>query len=235
MFALAGMALILLLLAVRTRRQGLDPRKLLGSIHGDRDPDHLAQAADAFDEGGYHDTAEVLRDRANQVRAGKVKPGPSLLVSPLPGVPDASWTRFALGMATASPGSRSARGHLGMFRMGLPRLEDLGYLKQKKAEGTGAPVVEWQAPLSEKVFLLSPELQYQAFSESMVDHRKQILARHGGALGRVLAGRPATLSGLLGVAHQAGLAGLDTWIAAGGDRKRYPNTTAAYVRWVRLF
>ena len=52
MFALAGMALILLLLAVRTRRQGLDPRKLLGSIHGDRDPDHLAQAADAFDEGG---------------------------------------------------------------------------------------------------------------------------------------------------------------------------------------
>ena len=138
-------------------------------------------------------------------------------------------------MAAASPGSRSARGHLGMFGMGLPRLEDLGYLKQTKAGGASSPAVEWKAPLSEKVFLLSPELQYQAFSESMVDHRKQILARHGGLVGRVLAGRPATLSGLLGVAHQAGLAGLETWIGSGGDRKRYPNTTAAYLRWVGLF
>ena len=69
----------------------------------------------------------------------------------------------------------------------------------------------------------------------MVDHRAALLKREADALGRVYGGRPATLSGLLAVAKQAGLHGLELWLESQGDERRYPRTTAIYRRAVGIF
>jgi hypothetical protein len=65
--------------------------------------------------------------------------------------------------------------------------------------------------------------------------RKAILAHHKDAIGSTVAGKTATLSGLLMAARQAGQRGFATWIASGGDAAKFPRTAAAYSRANGIF
>jgi hypothetical protein len=75
--------------------------------------------------------------------------------------------------------------------------------------------------------LADPIVQYRIFAASMKRHRGDILARHRAVLGTEIEGQPATLSGLLAVAHHAGPA-LSSWLTSPDDRRRFEKTTAAY-------
>lgn len=158
--------------------------------------------------------------------------------SPLPEVSDDAWTRYVRLMATGRPNSVSPGGHLGVFGLGLRRLEDLGLVRNsRKVERDGRQVWEadWVSPHTLEGFLSDATLQYRAFVKHTLDHRRRILERHAQAIGQSYAAKAATLSGLLAVAHQAGLQGLARWLENEGDRQRFPNTTAAFIRAAGIF
>ena len=62
----------------------------------------------------------------------------------------------------------------------------------------------------------------------MTAYRKVILDRFKDAIGTSFEGVPATLSGLLAVAHHTGAEGLAKWIANNPPRAKFAATTAAY-------
>jgi hypothetical protein len=158
--------------------------------------------------------------------------------SPLPEATDDVWTRYVRLMATGRPENISPGGHLGIFGLGPKRLEDLAFVRSsRKVERDGRQVweAEWVAPYSLERFLGDGALQYKAFAKSTLDHRARILERHADAVGKTFATKTATLSGLLAVAHQAGLRGLARWLEDEGDRQRFPNTTAAFIKATGIF
>jgi hypothetical protein len=170
------------------------------------------------------------------------QPGPPAKLqrfrSPLPEVNDDAWTRYVRLMATGRAASVTPGGHLGIFGLGLRRLEDLGFVRgSRKVERDGRQVWEadWVPPHTLEGFLGDGGLQYRAFVKHTLDHRARILARHGDTIGKPFAAKVATLSGLLAVAHQAGLQGLSRWLEDEGDRQRFPNTTAAFIRASGMF
>src|SRR4029077_21246056 len=130
----------------------------------------------------------------------------------------------------------SPRGNLGIFQMSLPRLADLGLVTNlHKDRATGKYSADWVAPLTREKFLGDPKLQYDTFVRSTVADRKAILARHGDKIGKVIARKVATLSGLLTVARQAGLSGLAVWLASGANKVKFPKTSSAYLRGNGVF
>jgi len=92
-----------------------------------------------------------------------------------------------------------------------------------------------QAGHSAEAWLASPALQVKTFARDQRRAAGLIAAELRGELGKVHAGRPATLSGLLAVAHAAGPEGLRSWLARPTDKTAYPNTTAAYLRATGAF
>jgi hypothetical protein len=82
--------------------------------------------------------------------------------------------------------------------------------------------------------LADPLIQYRIFVASMRRYRSQVLAEHRSAIGTEIEGKPATLSGLLAVAHHAGPA-LASWLTSAEDRRRFAKTTAAYGRTTGVF
>ncbi len=102
------------------------------------------------------------------------------------------------------------------------------------AEGGARWTATFRQPLSLGRLLADPLLQYRIFVASMRRYRGEILAEHRNVIGTPLEGKPATLSGLLAVAHHAGPA-LPSWLASPDDRKRFAKTTAAYGRTTGVF
>ena len=107
----------------------------------------------------------------------------------------------------------------------------------RRLQHTGA-APSWTAtfrpPLTLARLLSDVMLQYRIFVVSMKRYRDEVLARHRDAIGKVLEGKPATLSGLMAVSQHAGPA-LGSWIANEADRKRFKQTTAAYGRTTGVF
>jgi hypothetical protein len=125
-----------------------------------------------------------------------------------------------------------------MFQIGFRRLADLGYVENLRKENKNGRTVwvgDFKAPFSLSGFLKDPVLQYQVFVQATKADRKAVLARHGDAIGKAIAGKKATLSGLVAVAYHAGLAGLERWLSSSEERDRSPKTTALYQRTTGLF
>jgi len=153
------------------------------------------------------------------------------MTSPLPEASARAWTRFVELIAGNNAfSSVSSRGDLGLFQFSLRRLADLGFVTNPRKDGSGRWTADWIAPYSQAQFLSDGKLQYQTFVRATLADREAILARHNDAIGRVLAHKVATLSGLLAAARQAGLRGLAAWLASGADRVKFPQTTTAYLR-----
>jgi len=170
---------------------------------------------------------------------GKSRKGLSMLPperpSPLPGVPAVAWERFVSVMVVAPRRNVTPRGRMGMFGLDARRLGDVGFMQRPRKVTVGAETGgwtgDWHPPLSEAKFLDSAGAQYEAFSRSM----RRLAPRVVPAVGTVIGGKKATLSGLLAAGHLAGEEGVLGWAADPAVRTRFKSTTANFERANGIF
>jgi hypothetical protein len=124
---------------------------------------------------------------------------------------------------------------MGAFQLDARRLADVGFMeKPRKATiggETGVWVGEWKAPLSSEKFLASTPAQYEAFKRSM----RLMAPKVGAFVGADIEGVKATLSGLLGVGHLAGEAGVESWVKIPEVRRKFKSTTANFLKANNIF
>ena len=170
---------------------------------------------------------------------GRSRRGLSMTVpkkgSPIDGVPLLKWERFVTVMAVAPKQRRTPRCRLGTFGMDARRLADVGFMvaPRKSAVGgeAGVWIGEWKRPLTTEKFLGSMPAQYTAFKRSMT----RMIPKVAGFVGVEVDGAKCSLSGLLGVGHLAGEAGVESWVKDPGVRKRFKSTTSNFVRTNGIF
>lgn len=155
--------------------------------------------------------------------------------APLTDVPFAAWESFVAVMTLAPKDHVSKRGKLGTFQMDARKLKDAGVMKTAVkgsfGDEQGVWIGAWTTPLTEKAFLGNMPLQYAAFVRSM----RAAAPKVSGFVGAVVDGKPCTLSGLLGVSHVAGEAGVKSWVAEPSVRKRFSGTTKMFDRTNGIF
>ena len=201
------------------------------------DPEEIDRRANELTVIGYEKTADHLREHAGTLRARRRRRPGMTYRSPIPEASDQQWARFVRLMQAGDVAAVTPSGQLGIFQTRLKRLQDLGLARDvRRVNGDGG--ARWTAafrpPLTLARLLADPLIQYRIFVASMRRYRSQILAEHRAAIGTVIEGKPATLSGLLAVAHHAGPA-LASWLASADDRRRFAKTTAAYGRSTGVF
>jgi hypothetical protein len=163
---------------------------------------------------------------------------PVVLGSPWKDVDAPAWTRWVALMGSPKTDLVSPGHDLGMFQLSLGLLADLGYVTNVRKVGSGLAstiAADWKPPLTEGQFLHDRPMQYEAFLKAVRADRKRIERLHPDAVGRVVAGVKATLSGLLAAMKQGGPRGFDGWLKSGGDEGRFPQTTAQFRRGNQLF
>jgi hypothetical protein len=205
------------------------------------EPEEIERRADELTVIGYAKTAGHLRERAATLRAARWRGRPRVVSfayrSPIPEASDEKWARFVRLMQTGDLAAVTPSGQVGLFQTRVKRLQDLGLARDvRRVPGDGG--ARWTAtfkpPLTLTRLLSDPLLQYRIFAASMRRYRSEILERHRDALGKEIEGKPATLSGLLAVAHHAGPA-LASWLTNPEDRRRFAKTTAAYRQTTEVF
>lgn len=153
----------------------------------------------------------------------------------LSGIDPEAWSEFVAVMETAPRNKVSSRYKLGAFQMDARRLADVGVMTKARKVSYGPEMGvwmgEWTAGLSEKEFLGSMPLQYAAFVRSI----RATAPKVSKYVGTVAEGKKATLSGLLGVAHVAGVTGVESWVADPGVRRRFATTTGVFHRTNGIF
>jgi len=153
---------------------------------------------------------------------------PFVVKSELPKVSDEAWTRFALAMRTAQPGAVSKSNALGMFEMKPRRLADLDLVINlscsRSKDGRVIWVGEFIPPLTAKMFLTDPNLQYVTFVKSMKNY---VDGLRSGTIPKPDGGKPAgaSLSGVLAILHRAGPKGLKNW---NDESSRFEETETLY-------
>jgi len=154
---------------------------------------------------------------------------------PLPGIPLASWERFVALMAVSPRNLMTPRCRLGTFGLDARRLADVGFMvtPRKAVVGgeTGVWIAEWKRPLTTERFLGSMPAQYEAFKRSMTKMAPKV----GSFVGAEVDGIRCSLSGLLGVGHLAGEAGVESWVKDKKVRDRFKATTANFKRTNNVF
>jgi hypothetical protein len=105
-------------------------------------------------------------------------------------------------------------GFMGAYQMGMARLTDLGLAERKNPNGTSFAnkAFKFKPPLTQEIFLASPELQDLIFEVHIRRHAKDIERR---GLDISVVG----LSGSCAVAHLLGIGGLKKFLNGedGGD------------------
>lgn len=146
--------------------------------------------------------------------------------SPIAGISNEAWTGFAQRVAREQPSFTSAR-HVGQYRQRRERMVELGF----DPEAIGG----------------SPDLQRAALAADMSDAYRHVndsglIAEYNGMtidIPGAPSGEPVpievTLSGIMGVVQAAGLQGAVGWLADPTDRRRFPHTTAAFLRTNGVF
>lgn len=151
-----------------------------------------------------------------------------LKTSPVPGILIVKWVRFTSLMARHPKNYSSPRGHYGMFGTDMRSLVDVGFADDPCKIVVGAETGVWdakfRAPLTKTKFLASGPAQYEAFRRKTV-HLLPSAAPH---VGSTVDGVKCTLSGLLGVGHYSGAAGIQSWVQSPTVRKKFEKTTAAF-------
>jgi len=120
---------------------------------------------------------------------------------------------------------------LGRSRRNLSMLKPEKPRKITVGGETGVWTGDWTPPLSLEKFLDSTPAQYEVFSRSM----RRMAPKVGAFVGSDIDGKKATLSGLLGVGHLAGEAGIEGWVKDPAIRQKFKNTTASFVRTNGVF
>lgn len=155
--------------------------------------------------------------------------------SPLPGVNILAWERFVAILASSPPNAVSPTNKLGLFQMDPRKLKDAGLMTSThKTTVNGKPGVyvgSWTPPLTQDDFLGSIPMQYAAFTKSIQAAAPKV----SGFIGTPVQGAVCSLSGLLGVAHTAGIEGVSSWVKSPEVRKRFKGTTNLFVETNGVF
>jgi len=238
---LIGLAFLMAALAASRARASSGPSSpatpdaSIEKIVRSGDPHKMLAASQAAGKAGDRQLSDKLAIKAAD--ANVMAPG-AVFPSPFPSVPAAAWTAFVRALRGSNPREITPAYHLGIFAFGMPRLVDLGIASNPKKVQKGGRTVwdaDWTPPASLEAFLASPSFQYHAFVKACRQDLEQILAKLPHAVGTEIDGKPATPSGLLAVTKQAGLKGLESWIADEEVRKKHSNTTAAFHRLNGIF
>jgi hypothetical protein len=119
--------------------------------------------------------------------------------------------------------------------MDARQLGDIGWIEAPRKMVVGKELGvwsgKWKDGLSEEKFLASAPLQYEAFKKSV----KRISPKVQKHVGTVVDGHKCSLSGLLGVAHHAGVIGVDSWVKDPDIRKRFKTTTETFKKTNGIF
>ncbi len=191
----------------------------------------LELAASSAAVAGYPKLGEALLEKAKSAPETAEQKG---VPSPIPDVSRDAWSKFVKAMMTGKAGEVGPRGKVGLFQMSVRRLEDYGLMKNARMSGPKRMwTADWAVP--QQRFLADHRLQYKLFEKSMQNYAKQILERYKPAVGTVFEGTRATLSGLLAVAHAAGIDGLGKWLKNDPPRAKFKATTEAYGRANGIF
>jgi hypothetical protein len=155
---------------------------------------------------------------------------------PIEGITRNSWLTFVKTSVNGNPRTITPNFRLGAFEMSVRRLADLGYMvgpKQVRYNGHSVWDADWVAPLSLRAYLADGLKQYETYAESvrLYADAPELLS----LVDRTIDDKPATMSGLLAVAHRAGLHGLTTWASAREERERFNHTTEFFTRANGLF
>lgn len=157
------------------------------------------------------------------------------LLSPSPTrISNEAWRKYVKASITGKTGTISKGYNLGLFLMNMRTLEDFGYTKNVKKQSDGTWRGDWIAPYSLERFLKEPKLQYEAFLKMTSNHMSAIDGRHKSSINSEIEGKKVSLSGLLGVAKQAGLGGLAKWLTEDSSVRK-SNTTKMYLRTNGIF
>ena len=158
-----------------------------------------------------------------------------VLKSELKDVSDAAWTNFILALKTASLGSISASNSFGMFELRPKRLCDLKMMTKPKSMRSPNGRLIWAGnfivPLTQKIFLCTPGIQYKALVLSL-KHYIDGIENGQIFIPKYASGKGMTLSGALSILHRSGPNGLKNWI---DEKKRFPETVALYEKCNGIF
>lgn len=212
-----------------------NPDASVQKIVNSGDPKKMLAASHAAGKSGDRQLSDKLAIKAAD--ASVMAPN-AVFPSPFPSVPAAAWTTFVRALKGKDPREITSAYHLGLFAFGMPRLVDLGVAtnaRQVQKNGRKVWDADWTAPASLEAFLSSPSFQYHTFVKAVRQDLEQIKEKVPHAIGTEIDGKPATPSGLLAVTKQAGLKGLESWIADEEVRKKHSNTTAAFHRLNGIF
>jgi hypothetical protein len=233
-----GLAFLMAALAASRARASEGPASSTSSLEKiarSGDPSKMLAASQAASKAGNRQLSDQLAIKAAD--ANVMAPN-ATFPSPFPSVPAAAWTKFVKLLKGSDPREITSAYHLGLFAFGMPRLVDLGLASNpRKVKKNGESVwdADWTPPSSLEAFLSSPSFQYHTFVKACVADLRAIAAKLPHAIGTEIDGQPATPSGLLAVTKQAGLKGLESWIASEDTRKKFANTTAAFHRLNGIF
>jgi hypothetical protein len=192
---------------------------------------HASLAAALRDEAAVLAAAEAFADAAG-VTLNIVYP------SPLRDVDNTDWTAYVQRSRTARPSAVAPDGRLGCYALATRELADAGWMldaRKQQVDGRQRWTGAWADGRSETAFLADPAEQYEALAAVSKLHARVVSGHHDDLLGQEIEGQHATLSGLLGVVRRAGLGGLRGWATDAAQRKRFPETTAAYARLNGIF
>lgn len=194
----------------------------------------LLVLADMADREGAVATGKALRQRAGggkKSASGLVETAPK--TSPLPGTDPGDWEKFSSALKSNMAPDAAERGRVGSYAISMRRLADLGIVKNAKK----VPVpgdsrkdtwrADWTGTTQQK-FLGDEGLQQEVLARSLRDYADQIRNKYSAAIGKPLGDDVVTLSGLLGVAHVAGLRGLESWLRSGDERQKFSGTTKVF-------
>jgi hypothetical protein len=239
---LIGLAFLMAALAAASRAHASSapaspatPSASIEKIVSSGDPHKMLAASEAAGKAGDRQLSDKLAIKAADAA---VMAKNAMFPSPFPSVPAPAWSAFVRALRGPNPREITTAYHLGLFAFGMPRLADLGLASNPKKIQKGGRTVwdaDWTPPASLEGFLSSPSFQYHTFVKACRQDLEEILAKLPHAVGTEIDGKPATPSGLLAVTKQAGLKGLESWIADAEVRKKHSNTTAAFHRLNGIF
>jgi hypothetical protein len=194
----------------------------------------LLRAAELAADAGYPQLAAALKQRS----ASTTK----LIPSPWKDVTSAAWTRFARVMAEGyKPASVNPKGFFGLFQLSVRRLADLGVMSAPRARNVTLPngqmtrVWEGTWVIPQERFMTDPALQYDYFARSMDLYRNIIAEKYKQVMGLEIEGKPATLSGVLAIAHMSGSEGIYKWLTDGEIRRKFTFVTNAFNKTNGIF
>jgi len=197
-------------------------------------PEDLEDKAKEARELGDDETADALEEKADihkEIQA-ETKELPPKMPSPIAGVEDAAWRKYVSTQRGAGLGTITKSYLLGMFLLGMRVLQDVGMARNVKLQDFKGRQVfkgDFVPPITEARFLSEASLQYEAFKRMTAAHAKYIATKYPD----VIKEGHVSLSGLLAVAKQAGLTGMDKWLLDPANRKE--STTAAFKRANGIF